>query len=232
MIKRFSSRNLFKRSFEMVEKSEEEAMHCLLEEIEGVLKDSLKESNNGNFNIFEQDSVAEELTKLVSKYELKPKDWAKYVHYDKMRYTRNLISIGSGNRFGLMILAWGPGQRSPIHDHDGSHCIMRVLEGSLVETLYNKEGSKEASSSDSDTSMSAPKYEKTRETVLSTGQTAYIHDKIGWHRVSNPSMSVSAISLHLYAPPIESCQTFCEIEGKVRAKAPCPYYSIGGVKQA
>jgi len=27
-------------------------------------------------------------------------------------------------------------QNSPVHDHSGSHCIMKVLEGELLETHY------------------------------------------------------------------------------------------------
>lgn len=127
-----------------------------------------------------------------------------------------------------MILAWGPGQKSAIHDHNGSHCIMRVLEGTLTETLYTAEGGMDSDSSLSPTEDESQSYRKTRESTLITGQTAYIHDNIGWHRVSNSSHENSAVSLHLYAPPIERCQTFCEVEGKVRAQAACPYYSIAG----
>lgn len=214
-----------------LQQTDDDVMNCLLKKIEQSLK------TVDECNIFDQDSVAEELTQLISSYELCPKDWAKYVHYDSMQYTRNLIGIGSRKRFGLMILAWGPGQRSPIHDHDGSHCIMRVLKGTLIETLYNKEQQDELLENDAGNTTSSEDgvisyYRPTRETILSSGQTAYIHDKIGWHRVSNSSSEEPAVSLHLYAPPIENCRTYCEVEGKVRAQAPCPYYSMYGKKLA
>ena len=35
-----------------------------------------------------------------------------------------------------LILVWTPGKESPVHDHTGSHCVMKVLQGSLKETLY------------------------------------------------------------------------------------------------
>lgn len=186
-------------------------------------------------SIFESKNIAHELTELINSFELKPADWKTFVHYDKFKYTRNLICNDKHSRFGLMILAWGPGQKSPIHNHNGSHCIMRVLEGSLLENLYEKKsfGSVDCGT-ESDLSMSQGSleiseiYEKTRETELLTGQTAYIHDEIGWHRVSNASTTNPAVSLHLYAPPIEHCKTYCEIEGKIRAQSACPYHSING----
>ena len=202
-------------------------MDILLEKIEETVNFAEEKS------IFERKSVADELTELINSFELKPTDWNKFVHFDKCKYTRNLIATGKDSRFGLMILAWGPGQKSPIHDHNGSHCIMRVLEGTLIETLYTRKLGDTGMDSDlsftSETSLEASEiYEKTRETELKSGQTAYIHDKIGWHRVSNASTDKPAVSLHLYAPPIEKCKTYCEIEGKVRAQAACPYYSING----
>lgn len=35
-----------------------------------------------------------------------------------------------------LILVWTPGKESPIHDHAGSHCVMKVLQGSLKEIRY------------------------------------------------------------------------------------------------
>uniref|UniRef100_A0AC35EYP4 Cysteine dioxygenase n=1 Tax=Panagrolaimus sp. PS1159 TaxID=55785 RepID=A0AC35EYP4_9BILA len=35
-------------------------------------------------------------------------------------------------------------------------------------------------------------------------------DTLGLHRMENPSHSNAAISLHLYTPPYERCQTFDE----------------------
>lgn len=183
--------------------------------------------------IFEKsDGLAEELTELIESFVLNPEDWKRFVHYDKCRYTRNLIAYGKDQRFGLMILAWGPGQRSPIHDHNGSHCIMRVLEGSLTETLYAINDTGSSTESDSSISAAENEYVKKRERKLDLNQTAYIHDTIGWHRITNASASKPAVSLHLYAPPIEHCKTYCEVEGRVRAQASCPYYSINGIKRA
>lgn len=52
-----------------------------------------------------------------------------------IRYTRNLVDAGNG-KFNLMILCWGQGHGSAIHDHADSHCLMKMLTGQLSEVRY------------------------------------------------------------------------------------------------
>lgn len=51
------------------------------------------------------------------------------------RYTRNLVDNGNG-KYNLMLLCWGEGHGSSIHDHADSHCFMKMLQGSLIETRF------------------------------------------------------------------------------------------------
>lgn len=50
------------------------------------------------------------------------------------RYTRNLVDEGNG-RFNLMVLCWGEGHGSAIHDHANAHCVMKILQGKLCEVI-------------------------------------------------------------------------------------------------
>lgn len=51
------------------------------------------------------------------------------------RYTRNLVDEGNG-KFNLMLLCWGEGHSSAVHDHADSHCFMKMLDGSLNEIRF------------------------------------------------------------------------------------------------
>jgi cysteine dioxygenase len=55
--------------------------------------------------------------------------------FDIFRYTRNLVDAGNG-KFNLMILCWGEGHGSAIHDHADSHCFMKMLKGQLSEIRF------------------------------------------------------------------------------------------------
>jgi cysteine dioxygenase len=61
--------------------------------------------------------------------ELKP-----YILFSERTYRRNLIQAGSW--YNMLVLCWKNGQRSPIHDHRGSSCALRVLAGTMTETLF------------------------------------------------------------------------------------------------
>lgn len=45
------------------------------------------------------------------------------------------MDAGNG-KFNLMILCWGEGHGSAIHDHADSHCFMKMLKGELREIRY------------------------------------------------------------------------------------------------
>ncbi|KAI9203640.1 RmlC-like cupin domain-containing protein [Polychytrium aggregatum] len=163
----------------------------------------------------------ERIRRIMESYKSNPDDWTQYAFLDRSKaYTRNLIDDGNG-RFNLMLLCWSEGQRSAIHDHAGSHCLMKVMDGQIVETQFEwPEG---------DVDVSCPHSMQLKQKALySRDQVAYIHDKIGLHRVSNPSNDAPAISLHLYSPPYDMCKTFCEETGQSRGSGRCLFYSKGG----
>jgi len=177
---------------------------------------------------------------LMERYSSNADDWSQYAMFDHSRaYTRNLIDDGNG-KFNLMILAWSKGQQSPIHDHAGSHCVMKILGGELKESLYDwpdmsKQGDTVEDCSDITTAHKldcCPNtgccLTKQREKIYSGDQVTYIHDKIGLHRISNPSSERGAVSLHLYTPPYEICKTFEEQTGRARSSGKCSFYSVRG----
>jgi cysteine dioxygenase len=59
---------------------------------------------------------------------------APFIRFSSRGYTRNLIRGGSW--YNVLVLCWKNGQRSPIHDHAGSSCGVRVLRGTATETLF------------------------------------------------------------------------------------------------
>ncbi|CAH0599999.1 unnamed protein product [Chrysodeixis includens] len=87
-------------------------------------------------SVFSRNHVnVQDVQKLMAGYKSDPKDWMKYAKFDRFRYTRNLVDAGNG-AFNVMILCWGAGHASAIHDHADSHCFMKVLSGSLEEVRY------------------------------------------------------------------------------------------------
>lgn len=125
-----------------------------------------------------------------------------------------------------MIICWNHGQASAIHDHAGAHCVMKVLDGELVEELYSMPEDVDSLVGNS----SEPGAMKPRQiTTICTNKTVYISDQIGLHRIANESHVLQAVSLHLYCPPYSTCNTFCERTGAARVSGKMTFYSKGGV---
>jgi hypothetical protein len=65
----------------------------------------------------------------ISAEELQP-----YVAFKEGNYWRHRVLR---NEFvEMLVLCWRPGQRTPIHDHNGSHGGVKVQQGMLWETTF------------------------------------------------------------------------------------------------
>lgn len=148
--------------------------------------------------IFSDDRVnVDEVKHLMENYTSKPSHWKEFAFYDQHKYTRNLIDKGNG-KYNLLLLCWSEGQGSSVHDHSDSHCFMKMLDGQLKETLY---------AWPSDSGKEEP-LTATGINYYDTNSVTYINDSIGLHRIENESHSDAAVSLHLYSPPFDICQSF------------------------
>ncbi|XP_072288772.1 cysteine dioxygenase type 1 [Eucyclogobius newberryi] len=177
-----------------------------MEHTEVVVPKSLDELIAILHQIFQSDCInVEEVQQIMESYESNPQDWNTFAKSDKYRYTRNLVDEGNG-KFNLMILCWGEGHGSSIHDHTDSHCFMKLLQGQLKETLFEwPEGEQKG------------EMVQKSQRILMENKVAYINDSIGLHRVENGSHTESAVSLHLYSPPFQTCQTFDQRTGHKNA---------------
>lgn len=112
-------------------------------------------------------------------------------------YTRNCIA--QNDKFELILICWEKGQVSPIHDHGGEECWVKIIEGEFRETLYKKNEKGE--------------FKSVKSIHSAIGDVTYMVDFMGYHRLENLSNKRS-MSLHLYARPIKRCSVYDE-ESKI-----------------
>ena len=108
-------------------------------------------------------------------------------------YTRNCIICEED--FELILLCWEPNQVTKIHDHGGQECWVKILKGELKETIYEHYVEGEP----------VP----VRSFIGKPGDIRYMVDFMGCHRLENTT-NERALSLHLYAKPIETCNIYDE----------------------
>ncbi|CAI4230103.1 unnamed protein product [Auanema sp. JU1783] len=143
------------------------------------------------------DVVIEDVEKILGSYKSNISDWGKFAHFDDRHYTRNLVDTGNG-KYNLIVLCWGPGMCTNIHDHSGSHCFVKMLQGSLLESRFAFPESSEH----------IGPLNRTGEVQVDVDEVTYMSDQLGLHRMENPSHSENAVSLHVYSPAYEECHLF------------------------
>ncbi|XP_033330291.1 cysteine dioxygenase type 1 isoform X2 [Megalopta genalis] len=187
---------------------------------------TLRELVDALHEAFETDHVnIDDVQELMASYRSNPAEWKKYAKFDRYRYTRNLVDEGNG-KFNLMVLCWGEGHGSAIHDHANAHCVMKILQGELCETRYawpKKNGTISISTE-------AEELKELDRTTLDLDEICYINDSMGLHRVENPSAVNPAISLHLYSPPFSSCSVFNKQTGQ-KTESKVTFWSKYGEKR-
>ncbi|KAL1995608.1 hypothetical protein VTN49DRAFT_1795 [Thermomyces lanuginosus] len=166
-----------------------------------------------------------DIQRLMEEYKSNESEWSEYALGDYSRgYTRNLVDEGNG-KSNLLILVWTPGKGSAIHDHANSHCVMKVLKGSLKETLFAWPEQEKVAKGEE-----CP-LQTTRERIYNENEVTYMSDKLGLHRISNPDPNNPAISLHLYTPPNAAhygFSIFDEKTGRSKHIKQCDFYSKRG----
>jgi cysteine dioxygenase len=116
-----------------------------------------------------------------------------YCSWSNESYTRNCII--ENEKFALILLCWEGGQVTPIHDHGGEECWVKIIEGEFRETIYKENEVGELN---------------IVKTVISkSNDITYMIDFMGFHRLKNLANKRS-MSLHLYAKPIRNCKMFDE----------------------
>ena len=102
--------------------------------------------------------------------------------------------------FELVLLCWKAGQITPIHDHGGEECWVKIIDGEFKEVIYQLDDAEEL--------------KMVKSAVAKTNDITYMIDFMGFHSLENLSDKKS-MSLHLYAKPIRSCNSYDEESGKL-----------------
>lgn len=114
---------------------------------------------------------------LMLSYKSNPREWRKYAKFDRYTYTRNLVDAGNG-KFNLLILCWGEGHGSSVHDHADSHCFMKMLKGDLREKRYeypNRSARDNGRSHHPDGEIDSRELVEIGETPIAVNDVAYIN---------------------------------------------------------
>lgn len=119
-------------------------------------------------------------------------DLLPYIGFKEGNYWRHRVF--RNDFVEMLVLCWRPGQRTPIHDHNGSQGAVMVYEGLMWETTFNFDPGKGLSY------KSGCDYRPGQVTG------AAIPDI---HQLGNPDVSgQDLITIHIYSPPLGVLKTY------------------------
>ncbi len=143
-----------------------------------------------------------------------------FVAFDPLRYSRQRLYRDA--TFEMLLLCWDRGQATPVHDHDGQHGWITVLEGSLTIEEYERYGGPadlgNLTSEEPTPPDTVPLVPARRLTVAAGSSVAEASAPETIHSVG--AIGGRALSLHLYAGPLDSFLVFDPERGAARRVRP------------
>ncbi|MET0552960.1 MAG: cysteine dioxygenase family protein [Vicinamibacteria bacterium] len=141
---------------------------------------------------------------------------APWIAFDEARYTRTRLH--RSDAFELLLLCWDRGQATPVHDHDGQAGWFTVLEGALGVQEYERDGGPADLRTLAAQEETAPGglrlHEGLRYVVEAGRSVAEAEGPETIHRVG--PVGGRALSLHLYAGPLDSFLMFDAARGTAK----------------
>jgi len=128
----------------------------------------------------------------LERAEISADDLQPYLGFKEGNYWRHRVCR---NEFvEMLVLCWRPGQRTPIHDHNGSHGGVKVHCGMLWETTFSYDSAR------------GLEYKSAREHPPGAVTGSDVPDI---HQLGNPDVSgQDLVTIHVYAPPLGVLHTY------------------------
>jgi cysteine dioxygenase len=134
----------------------------------------------------------EQINSWLSNVEIFDHDLEPYIGFKEGNYWRHRVCRNEAVE--MLVICWRPGQKTPIHDHNGSHGVVRVQQGLMWETIFAFDGERGLC------------YDTGRECPAGTVTGAGVPDI---HQLGNPDVSgQDLITVHVYAPPLGVLKTY------------------------
>jgi len=149
---------------------------------------------------FMSHSTTQELPKMLRHIDIPKNTFDSYATWCEEGYTRNCLA--RTDDYELILICWSPGANTAVHNHSEQHCWMYQISGILKEQRYSKPQGQ---------------LNLTRASELKQGQFTYMHDRMGFHSLTNIG-SAGAMSLHIYVAPIDQCQIYDPKKGTLETK--------------
>ena len=113
-------------------------------------------------------------------------------------YARRLLHRDPELGYTVVVMTWGPGQGTELHDHAGMWCVECVLDGRLEVTQY-------AVVEQNDELY---RFEKREQVQAGIGEAGCLIPPYEYHVLSNALKDQPTITLHVYGGEMDRCNLY------------------------
>jgi 3-mercaptopropionate dioxygenase len=113
-------------------------------------------------------------------------------------YARRLLHRDPAGRYSAIVMTWGPGQGTAVHDHGGLWCVEGVVDGEIAVTQYLVQQDPDGF------------YRVTPigSLLAGTGSAGCLIPPTDHHVLANARPSQASVTLHVYGGDLDDCKVF------------------------
>ena len=113
-------------------------------------------------------------------------------------YARRLLHRDANGRYSVIVMTWGPGQGTAVHDHGGLWCVEGVVDGEIAVTQYLVK-------QDTDGYY---RVTPIGSLLAGTGSAGCLIPPTDHHVLANARPSRPSVTLHVYGGDLDDCKVF------------------------
>lgn len=130
-------------------------------------------------------------------------------------YARHLLH--KADHYAVVVMVWGPGQGTPIHDHDEKWCVECVYRGTITVTSYDLIGG-------GDDEIVG--FRKEKQVEAGKGMAGALIPPFDYHVIENETDEVAA-TIHVYGGEMHGCFAFSPLaDGSYRRERRALTYTL------
>jgi predicted metal-dependent enzyme (double-stranded beta helix superfamily) len=142
------------------------------------------------------DTLRKSLCRLIQANEVKLP--ACVYEPNETHYARRELYRSEDHGYCVVAMTWGPGQGTPIHDHDGMWCVEGVWNGALEIVQYELVEHKSEHYC----------FQPVGSMQAGAGSAGSLIPPHEYHSIRNPSENTVTVSLHVYSGAMTQCSVF------------------------
>jgi predicted metal-dependent enzyme (double-stranded beta helix superfamily) len=112
-------------------------------------------------------------------------------------YARRLLHRDPAGQYTIVVMTWGPGQKTALHDHAGIWCVECVVDGNMEVAQYDLMSE----------AGGVFRFEQRTHVVAGRGSAGCLIPPFEYHTLGNAAATPS-VTLHVYGGEMDHCHVF------------------------